>query len=83
MARSKDLVDGQQVEIPVLLYNRTVGTQVESTSRERKNRCKQNRRKVGKTAFIIQVVMRSEIKVAKCVSQLSRKAAIVCIVPVP
>ena len=48
---------------------------MESTSRERKNRCKQNRRKVGKTAFIIQVVMRSEIKVAKCVSQLSRKAA--------
>ena len=46
---------------------------MESTSRERKNRCKQNRRKVGKTAFIIQVVMRSEIKVAKCVSQLSSK----------
>ncbi len=30
--RSKDVVDGQQVEIPVLQYNRTVGTQRESTS---------------------------------------------------
>lgn len=28
-------------------------------------------------------VMRSELKVAKCVSRLSRKAAIVYIVPVP
>ena len=33
-ARSKDVVDGQQVEIPVLRYNRTVGTRVESTARE-------------------------------------------------
>ena len=30
--RSKDVADGQQVEIPVLQYNRTVGTQRESTS---------------------------------------------------
>ena len=30
--RSKDVSDGQQVEIPVLQYNRTVGTQRESTS---------------------------------------------------
>ena len=33
-ARSKDVADGQQVEIPVLRYDRTVGTRVESTSRE-------------------------------------------------
>ena len=31
-ARSKDVADGQQVEIPVLQYNRTVGTQKESTT---------------------------------------------------
>ena len=33
-ARSKDVADGQQVEIPVLRYDRTVGTQRESRSRE-------------------------------------------------
>ena len=33
-ARPRGVVDGQQVEIPVPQYNRTVGTHVESMSRE-------------------------------------------------
>ena len=32
--RAKVVGDGQQVEIPVLRYDRTVGTRVESTTRE-------------------------------------------------
>ena len=39
-ARLKSVVDGQQVDIPVLLYVRTVGTQKGRKSRERKDRCK-------------------------------------------
>ena len=39
-ARPKGVVDGQQVEIPVLLYVRTVGTQKGRKSRERKDRYK-------------------------------------------
>ena len=31
-ARPRGVVDGQQVEIPVLRYDRTVGTQKESTT---------------------------------------------------
>ena len=33
-ARPRGVADGQQVEIPVLRYDRTVGTRVESTTRE-------------------------------------------------
>ena len=43
-ARPKGVVDGQQVEIPVPQHNRTVGTRVESMSREWKDRCKRGRR---------------------------------------
>ena len=63
--------------------DRTVGTQKESTSRKWKSRCKRGRRTVGKSAVQSEDVMRSEIKVPKLVSWLSRKAAIVYIVPVP
>ena len=49
-ARLKSVVDGQLVEIPVLLVNRTVGTQKESVSRERENRSKRRRSLVGKSA---------------------------------
>ena len=49
-ARSKDVADGQQVEIPVLLYIRTVGTQRESTGAERKAACKRGTGLVGKSA---------------------------------
>ena len=38
--RPRGVADGQQVEIPVLLYNRTVGTQKDRKSRERKDRYK-------------------------------------------
>ena len=48
-ARPKGVVDGQQVEIPVLQYNRTVGTYEESMSREWKDRCKRKRSAIGKT----------------------------------
>ena len=82
-ARSKDVVDGQQVEIPVLQCIRNVGTQTESRSREWRNRCKRGRRTAGKSAVQSKDVTRSEIKVAKPVSWLSGKAAIVYIVPVP
>ena len=47
--RSKDVADGQQVEIPVLQCIRTVGTQTESLSREWKNRSKRGRSVIGKS----------------------------------
>ena len=80
--RSRDVADGQQVEIPVLSGDRTVGTHVESITGEwipgqaeellhRKNRavrqsCDADRNLVG-----------------KYVSHVTRKAAIVCQIPVP
>ena len=60
-----------------------MGTQKESMSRERKDRYKRGRREAGKTVFQSEYVMYSEIKVAKHVSQLPRKAAIVLYKPVP
>ena len=39
-SRPNGVDDGQQVEIPVLPYHRTVGTRHQATSRERKARCK-------------------------------------------
>ena len=81
--RSKDVTDGQQVEIPVPRYNRTVGTRVESTSREWKARRKQGRSRTGKSVRQSEDVMRTELRVGKSVSHASRKAAIVCIAPVP
>ena len=48
-----------------------------------RNRCKRGRRTAGKSAVQSKDVTRSEIKVAKPVSWLSGKAAIVYIVPVP
>ena len=62
---------------------RTVGTQKESMSQEWKDWYKQRGWCAGKSAVQSEDVMRSEIKVAKLVSWLSRKAAIVYIVPVP
>ena len=50
---------------------------------EWRNRCKRGRRTAGKSAVQFEDVTRSEIKVAKPVSWLSGKAAIVYIVPVP
>ena len=81
--RAKAIADGQQVEIPVLRNNRTVGTQTESQSREWKYRCKRGRSMVGKSAIQSEDVTRSELRVTKLVSWLPRKAAIVYYVPVP
>ena len=60
--RSKDVADGQQVEIPALYYDRTVGTYVESISRERKDRYKRGRSFVGKSAKQSKDVIWTEIK---------------------
>ena len=60
--RSKDVADGQQVEIPALYYDRTVGTYVESMSRERKDRCKRGRSMKGKSVIQSEDVTRSELK---------------------
>ena len=63
--------------------NRTVGTHVESTSREWKDRYKRGRSVTGKSVIQSEDVMWSEISVTKRVSHVPRKAAIVLYVPVP
>ena len=59
--RLKSVADGQQVDIPVLQYDRTVGTRVESIGAEWKAACKRGRSPVGKTAGQSEGVMRTEI----------------------
>ena len=49
--RSKDVADGQQVEIPALQYIRTVGTHVESMGAEWKAAYKRGRSHIGKTVW--------------------------------
>ena len=70
-------------KIPAPCTDRTVGTQRESASREWKYRCKQRSRVGSKSPTQGEAVMRSELIVAKRVSQLPRKAAIVLYGPVP
>ena len=60
-ARLKSVADGQQVEIPVPQYNRTVGTQVESTSREWRARHKRGRSAKGKSVAQSEDVTWSEM----------------------
>ena len=48
--RQRCVADGQQVEIPALQYNRTVGTYVESAGAEWKAACKRGSCAVGKSA---------------------------------
>ena len=60
-----------------------MGTQRESRTREWKDRGKRGTGMAGKSAIQREDVMRSEIKVAKSVDLVSRKAAIVYIIPVP
>ena len=50
------------MEIPVLQYNRTVGTHVESMGRERKDRCKRGRSMKGKSVIQSEDVKWSETK---------------------
>ena len=71
------------MEIPVLRYDRNVGTHVESVSREREDRCKRSKGRRGKTLLQPKGVKRSEIRVAKHVGHVPRKAAIAHTVPVP
>jgi hypothetical protein len=54
--------------VPVLQYNRTVGTQRESGTREWKDRDKRGTSVEGKTAIQWEDVMWSEIKVTKSMS---------------
>ena len=63
--------------------DRTVGTQWESRSREWKSRYKRRRGCIGKSVHQPKGVMWSELLVAKPVSLLARKAAIVSYRPVP
>ena len=63
--------------------NRTVGTHVESTSREWKYRYKRRRSLVGKSARQSEDVMWTELSVGKYVSHVPGKAAIVHTAPVP
>ena len=60
-----------------------MGTHVESISQEWKDWCKRRRCAKGKTVAQARDVKRSEIRVAKYVSHVPRKAAIVLYVPVP
>ena len=60
-ARAKAVVDGQQVEIPVPLYIRNVGTQTENMTREWKDRDKRGRSSVGKSAEQSEDVTWSEL----------------------
>ena len=50
--RAKAVGDGQQVEIPVPWYNRTVGTREDKGSREWKNRSKQEGETRRKTPLL-------------------------------
>ena len=60
-ARPKGVVDGQQVEIPVLQYDRTVGTRMESTAAEWKAAGKRGRSHIGKSVWQSEDVMRTEL----------------------
>ena len=60
--RAKAIADGQQVEIPVLQYDRTVGTYVESGGAEWKAARKRSSRLAGKSAGQCEAVMRTEVK---------------------
>ena len=58
--RPKGVSDGQQVDIPALRYNRTVGTQRDNTIWEWKDQIKGKRRQIGQIRLSIQSLMRSE-----------------------
>ena len=58
--RPKGVADGQQVDIPVLQYDRTVGTRKESGSREWKARYKRGTSHIGKSVWQWEDVMWSE-----------------------
>ena len=63
--RAKAVADGQLVEILVPHINRTVGTQKDKKSQERKNWCKHKGCKVGKSALLRLKCDADRIKVEK------------------
>ena len=80
--RSGDVADGQQVEIPVLSGDRTVGTHVESITGEwNPGQAEELLRR--QIRAVRQSCDADRSLVGKYVSHASRKAAIVLIVPVP
>ena len=82
--RAKAVADGQQVEIPVLRINRTVGTQKDRENREWKNRCKHKDCNLGKSGLQRLKCYADRNKSREVPeSMLSRKAAIALYVPVP
>ena len=60
--RLKSVADGRQVDIPVLVDTRTVGTHEESMSGERKNPYKRGSSQVGKAAWQCEDVTWTEKK---------------------
>ena len=58
--RAGAVADGQQVDIPVLQYDRTVGTRKESGAGERKDPGKRGRSTKGKSVVQSEDVKRSE-----------------------
>ena len=60
--RSRDVADGQQVEIPALQHDRTVGTHVQVSGAERKAARKRKRRKGGKSPLQAGDVIRTEVE---------------------
>ena len=80
--RTEVVGDGQQVYIPALYDNRTVGTRRRSVTGDGA-RSKQNTRMEGKSAMQGEAVMPTEREVGKSVQEPSRKAAIVYHIPVP
>ena len=60
--RARAVADGQQVDIPVLQYDRTVGTRVESIGAEWKAACKRGRGHIGKSVWQPEDVKRTEKK---------------------
>ena len=52
----------QKLQMCIRDSDRTVGTQKESLSRERENRCKRSRSQTGKTVWQSEAVMRTELE---------------------
>ena len=81
--RAGAVADGQQVDIPVLQYNRTVGTRKESGSRGWIVPVQAGYQPLWQIRVAMGSRDAERNKVAKSVSHASRKAAIVYTVPVP
>jgi len=82
--RAKAVADGQQVEIPVLLINRTVGTQEDRQTGEWKDPVKHKAEPDRQTRQVMVKCDKDRKKSREAAeSTLPRKAAIDLSVPVP